>query len=339
MFCDVFWKKMDFEKFSSIKTETWLSARIQQALGKQAIEIVKGQRCNKTKLKPTLKRLSLNLDSRFVSFVPMENSFDLWVKINCLGRGINLVIPIKKHRQFNGLVQDGWKLKGSTRLSIRDGDLILDVYFEKQTKPLKKDGEIIGVDVGYKKLLATSDGKCYGKDFDGIASKIQRRKHGSKGFERALKERNDYVNKTVKLLPWIKTGVFVIEDLKGLKNGRKFRKEFQGKYQRWTYPVLVNRIKLTAERQGVLVSEVDPSFTSQTCSRCGCKDKNNRRGEVFSCTSCFHSSDADVNASVNILTRFRLPEHMDPDKSVPFDIKEQILSVSHASYHVREPAE
>jgi hypothetical protein len=28
-------------------------------------------------------------------------------------------------------------------------------------------------------------------------------------------------------------------------------------------------------------------------------------------------SDADVNASVNILKRFRLPEHLDPVKFVP----------------------
>jgi transposase len=38
---------------------------------------------------------------------------------------------------------------------------------------------------------------------------------------------------------------------------------------------------------------------------------------VFACTSCGYESDADVNASVNISKRFRLPEHLDPVKFVP----------------------
>jgi putative transposase len=178
-------------------------------------------------------------------------------------------------------------------------------------------GNALGIDIGYKRLIATSDGNTYGNKFSELAAKIQRKKQGSKGFKKALIERDEYVNKTVKELPLKSVKVLVIEELKGLKNGKRFRKEFQAKFQRWTYPVLVKRLELASERLGVQVTEVNPAYTSQTCSRCGSKDKNNRKGEAFTCISCGYKSDADINASVNILKRFRLPEDMDPVKLAP----------------------
>ena len=318
VFIDVLWSQEKFTgKFCNLKTETWLSARLQQALGKQALEIVKSQRQRKHKFKPEFKGRSIQLDSRFVTFLPVENSFDFWFKMTSLGRGLKLMIPGRKHHHFNALVADGWKLKASTRLGVSGDHFVLDVYFEKEAPAIKTEGKQVGIDIGYRKLIATSEGKLYGSEFSKLAAKIQRKRQGSLGFERALRERDEFVNKTVKQLPFAETKTFVIEELRGLKNGRRFLKEFQAKFQRWTYPVLVKRIRLASERAGVLLMEVNPAFTSQTCSRCGSKDKNSRRGEVFACTSCGYESDADVNASVNISMKFRLPEHLDPVKLEP----------------------
>jgi putative transposase len=318
IFISILWSQQKFTgKFCNLKTETWLSARLQQALGKQALEIVKSQRQRKIKFKPEFKGLSIQLDSRFVTFLQSKNSFDLWFKIGSFGNGIKLFIPCRKHRHFNQLASEGWKLKGSTRLGIKGDSLALDVYFEKKSPALKQEGRQIGLDIGYRKLIMTSEGHLIGSGFKELACKIQRKKQGSLGFQKALTERDEFVNKAVKSLPFSTTKTFVIENLKGLKNGRRFRKEFQAKFQRWTYPGLVKRIKLASERFGVQVEEVNPAFTSQTCSRCGTKDKNSRKGEVFACISCGYESDADVNASVNISKRFRLPEHLDPVKFVP----------------------
>lgn len=319
VFIGILWTQQKFTgKFCNLKTETWLSARLQQALGKQALDIVKSQRKRKLKSKPEFKGRSIQLDSRFVTFLPsLENSFDFWFKLGSFQRGKTWVIPSKKHRHFNQFAEDGWKLKASTRLGVKGDLLVLDVYFEKEAPVLKQKGKQIGLDIGYRKLIATSEGQLIGTGFKTLADKIQRKRQGSKGFQKALIERDEFVNKTIKELPFNETRTFVIEELKGLKNGRRFRKEFQAKFQRWTYPVLVKRVKLTAERLGVQVKDVNPAYTSQTCSRCGCKDKNSRKGERFACTSCGYESDADVNASVNISARFRLPEDMDPVKFVP----------------------
>ena len=51
---------------------------------------------------------------------------------------------------------------------------------------------------------------------------------------------------------------------------------------------------------------VPPQYTSQTCSRCGHKDKNNRpTQEQFKCTSCGFELNADHNAALNILAAGR----------------------------------
>lgn len=50
--------------------------------------------------------------------------------------------------------------------------------------------------------------------------------------------------------------------------------------------------------------KVDPAFTSQTCSECGTVDKRSRENQAtFSCTSCGHTENADINAAKNILAK------------------------------------
>ena len=50
--------------------------------------------------------------------------------------------------------------------------------------------------------------------------------------------------------------------------------------------------------------EVDPAYTSQTCSACGCVSAESRRSQSdFQCVRCGHRSNADVNAALNILAR------------------------------------
>lgn len=94
-------------------------------------------------------------------------------------------------------------------------------------------------------------------------------------------------------------------------------KFFNAKTETWLSARLQQACgKQAPERSGVRIEEVNPAFTSQTCSRCGCKDKANRSGEVFACTSCGWVGDADLNASVNISRKFRLREDMDPEKPV-----------------------
>lgn len=76
----------------------------------------------------------------------------------------------------------------------------------------------------------------------------------------------------------------------------------------WTYFDLQQKIKYKAEEHGIEVRLVNPHFTSQRCSRCGCIDEKNRPREekgqaFFECIQCGFRTNADYNASLNLATR------------------------------------
>ena len=73
----------------------------------------------------------------------------------------------------------------------------------------------------------------------------------------------------------------------------------------WTYTEIFDKIRSEAQKQGVLVYELNPTYTSQRCSVCGWVRKSNRVGKQFKCTSCGFTADADLNAAQNLA--FDLP--------------------------------
>lgn len=60
-----------------------------------------------------------------------------------------------------------------------------------------------------------------------------------------------------------------------------------------------------APHYGLLVSLVQPEYTSKMCGECGCIDDRNRQTqEDFCCVECHHSENADIHSAKNI--KFRL---------------------------------
>lgn len=67
---------------------------------------------------------------------------------------------------------------------------------------------------------------------------------------------------------------------------------------------LFTRTEQKAIERGGVVTYINPRFTSQTCSECGCIDKASRKSQSkFECTSCDHEENADRNAAKIILKK------------------------------------
>jgi putative transposase len=96
-------------------------------------------------------------------------------------------------------------------------------------------------------------------------------------------------------------GVIQMEDLTGIKSTHKKGDDSKRFLEYWTYDDLQRKIEHKAEVAGIEVRKVNPQYTSQRCSRCGCIDENNRKNQAdFKCVTCGYSTNADYNAARNI---------------------------------------
>jgi IS605 OrfB family transposase len=102
----------------------------------------------------------------------------------------------------------------------------------------------------------------------------------------------------------------VIEELKPqVKRIKNYSKDFKNKRQYWVYGKVVKKLELFSQENGILLTKVDPSYTSQQCSKCGSIHKNNRSNEQFLCISCGYEEDADFNAALNLSTMGTYSSH------------------------------
>ena len=201
-------------------------------------------------------------------------------------------------------------------------------------QPLHPSKSAIGVDLGIKKLITTSDGQV----FDPINSfkanqvkiaRLQRKLKKKTKFSENWKKlnlkinklhhhvaniRHDYLHKVTTTLSK-NHAMIVVEDLKvaNMSKSAKGSIEKKGKNvkaksglnksildQGWS--MLVGMLEYKQQWRGGLLVKVDPKYTSQTCSSCGHVAKENRLTQAkFSCLECSFSENADINASRNIL--------------------------------------
>jgi IS605 OrfB family transposase len=303
----VLWKEGEIEgkfmqKEDQCKVDTWLSERLKQCAGKQALQMVKSQNKKEDKAKPEYNARVMELDQRFVTFCGGSEGFDEWIRIGSIGNKMIFCLPVKFHRHYNKYVKEGWERKKSIRIREYNGNLYVDIFFEKAFEKNNKEKQM-GIDIGINKVICTSEGEKIGDGFNGLLDKIGRKQHGSKAWHRAIREKNEYINICVKKINFKELGYLHIEDLTGInkRTMKVVRKRFRNRRMMWSYRHLKERIKLSCEVDGVHCHEINPAYTSQACSKCGFVHKLNRSCEIFLCRNCGYKEDADINASRNIL--------------------------------------
>ena len=275
---------------------------------KQASEIIRSQNKKKIKTKPEVKIVSIVLNENLLKYSTDAKSFDEFVQVslpyksdNSKRNYLKIRLPIKQHKQ--SLKFKDWTRKKSVQLKKINGNFYLTFFYEKELPPLKKQGNALGIDIGYKKLIATSDNQFLGNGMMQVYDNISKKKQGSKNFKQSLKFRDDEINRICNELDLSQISHLYIEGLKNVKHKSKFSKKFNNKLQRWSYRKATTKIERLCEEQGINLVKVSPAYTSQTCSKCGFVDSKNRKGEIFECTNCGIILDADYNASLNILHR------------------------------------
>ncbi|MFP8954177.1 RNA-guided endonuclease InsQ/TnpB family protein [Natrialbaceae archaeon A-arb3/5] len=78
------------------------------------------------------------------------------------------------------------------------------------------------------------------------------------------------------------------------------------KFQQWAFRELQEQTANKAEMAGIAVEKVEPSYTSQQCSKCGCTLERNRDGQHFACLDCSYTANADYNAAKNVARKLAL---------------------------------
>lgn len=294
--------------YGQFRKETTLTSNFLQVIFAEAYSMVEAaseaaKATQRQYVRPRHHGRKIMLSSAVVDILvePKMKEFDLAVRIKKIGSRQLIVIPLKRHRQFNKWMQEG-KLCRSLVLT-RDR---IQFSFEVQTGQKKTSGELVGIDLGLKTLMTLSNGELHGTQINKKIEELRRKKTNSKAYKRKKIEIKEYSNKEIKSLNWQNYGLVVVENLKNIKHKmrvkRRLTKNIRARLSHWNAAHVLRRIQELSEENRVSFRRVPSFYTSQKCSRCSHRDKNNRISqEEFKCQSCGYADNADHNAALNIL--------------------------------------
>ena len=253
-----------------------------------------------------LHRVQILLDQRFFD-IESGKSFDEFVRIKLpifrenTKRLETICLPIKHHKQSNKFKE--WERRKSIQIQNKDGKYYLCYFYEKDEVKNNKKENVIGIDIGYKKLISDSNGIHYGTNLEKIYQKISNKKRGSKKYFKAIQHKKNQTNRVVNYFIKLNNPDIVYgQNLKDVKKQSKLYRKFNNKLQYWSYKQVIDKLNKLSQEKGFLFELVEPAYTSQTCSKCRNIDKNNRKGQIYQC-NCGLLIDADTNAAINILHR------------------------------------
>lgn len=181
----------------------------------------------------------------------------------------------------------------------------------------------LGIDLGIVNIAADSDGTLHsGEGIERVRSRLARRKaglqrRGTKAAKRRLrklagrearfrKHVNHEISKVI-VATAERSGLGIaLEELTHIRRRVKAKRSQRSRLYSWSFAQLRAFVSYKAKRAGVPVLLVDPRYTSQACSCCGCVDRRNRPDQTtFSCVTCGHAEAADLNAARVIRARAR----------------------------------
>ena len=214
-------------------------------------------------------------------------------------------------------------IKSATLSKTKSGKFYLSVLIsmnEEEFKQFSHTNNKVGIDLGVKDFIITSDGevfenKHFFKKSENKIKKLQRqlskKAKGSnnrdkirikiaKEFEHLTNQRMDYIHNAVNSLLRTYDYIFMENlNVQGMLKNHKLAKAIQ----ELGFYTFKNTLKNKAMMNDKFVIEVDRWFaSSKTCHKCGYVYKGLTLGErEWTCPICGEYHDRDLNAAMNIL--------------------------------------
>lgn len=218
----------------------------------------------------------------------------------------------KKLSSMNGKIKSATVSKVANKFYV---SLLVEMSIEVLENKCEK---ILGIDLGIKNYIVTSDGKKYKNEINineqrlkGLHRALSRSTKGSRNrekviikiqkFYRSLKnKRKTQICEIVKRILQ-ENDVVVTEDLDVKKMYQT--KSIAVKLRDVPFTNFIETMSYKAKWQGKIVIKIDRYFpSSQVCSDCGYQNKTLKDLSVreWICPKCYAHHDRDINASINI---------------------------------------
>ena len=303
---------------------TWLKEQNTKVM-KQAIRQMDGAYRNFFKQHNGFPKFKSKKDKQSALFpyeaISKHNTFET--------RHISLTTPLKNIKfrcsdlYFSRLQKYNKNIRSVTLSKTKSGNFFLSILIEMEDTELKKfehTNEQVGIDLGVKDFVITSDGKVFKnkhffkkkeKQIKKLQRQLSKKVKGSnnrkkaqvriaKLFERITNKKDAYIHYvTNELLTYFDT--IFMEDLnvQGMLRNHHLAKAIQEVGFCKFKETLVNKA-LMNDKQVVFIDRFYPS--SKTCSVCGYKKRDLRLSDrEWICPNCGMKHDRDINAAMNIL--------------------------------------
>lgn len=286
-------------------------------------------RCYKPAIPYTHKKDNFTIDSDMYTYK------DGFLEIQSLKTGKRVKLKVNTDNQFKTTLKI---ILTEDRICIHSQ---IDVKLKRLEQENDGLDHVIGIDKNYENVIATSNGNVYGEGINklfneytdyvvnseknrnklralikklkvkGDDKKVERIKVNNLGNKKITRGKNrkkeqfkSLINQSLnQFIDNEKPVEIVNEQLTFTANRNNRNKKAAHKLNSWVKGYIRERIEYKSHQHGIVLTEINAAYTSQTCCLCGHFLGSRSNGDMFYCPNCGRGVLAHLNAASNIRSR------------------------------------